>query len=78
MRTLIRNGRVVTAVDDYRADVLVEGEKVSTIGAKLDVETFLADDATNFRAMSVAGERGGLICARRIDHKEAFSLYDNT
>src|SRR5215213_8908806 len=38
MRTLIRNGRVVTAVDDYRADVLIEGETVSTIGAKLDVE----------------------------------------
>ncbi|MBV8856332.1 MAG: dihydropyrimidinase [Acidobacteria bacterium] len=38
MRTLIRNGRVVTAVDDYKADVLIEGEKVSVIGAKLDVE----------------------------------------
>jgi dihydropyrimidinase len=38
MKLLIRNGRVVTAVDDYRADILIEGEKVSTIGAKLDVE----------------------------------------
>jgi len=45
MRTLIRNGRVVTAVDDYRADVLVEGETVSTIGAKLEVEADVVIDA---------------------------------
>src|ERR671917_419544 len=38
MKTLIRNGRVVTAVDDYRADILIEGERVSTIGARLEVE----------------------------------------
>jgi dihydropyrimidinase len=46
MKTLIRNGRVVTAVDDYRADVLVEGEVVSTIGARLDVEADRVIDAT--------------------------------
>ncbi len=45
MKTLIRNGRVVTAVDDYRADILIEGEKVSTIGAKLDVEADRVIDA---------------------------------
>jgi dihydropyrimidinase len=45
MRTLIRNGRVVTAVDDYRADVLVENEVVSTIGARLDVEADRVIDA---------------------------------
>src|SRR4051812_46544312 len=45
MKTLIRNGRVVTAVDDYRADILIEGEKVSTIGAKLDVEADVVIDA---------------------------------
>ena len=44
-KTLIRNGRVVTAVDDYRADVLIEGEKVSTIGAKLEVEADRVIDA---------------------------------
>jgi dihydropyrimidinase len=46
MRTLIRNGRVVTAVDDYRADVLIEGETVSTIGARLDMEADKVIDAT--------------------------------
>ena len=29
MRTLIRNGRIVTAVDDYKGDILIEGEVVS-------------------------------------------------
>jgi dihydropyrimidinase len=46
MRTLIRNGRVVTAVDDYRADILIEGETVSTIGAKLEVEADRVIDAS--------------------------------
>ncbi|HEX6184011.1 MAG TPA: dihydropyrimidinase [Pyrinomonadaceae bacterium] len=45
MKTLIRNGRVVTAVDDYKADILIEGETVSTIGAKLDVEADVVIDA---------------------------------
>jgi dihydropyrimidinase len=45
MKTLIRNGRVVTAVDDYRADILIEGETVSTIGAKLDIEADRVIDA---------------------------------
>src|SRR3954469_19637476 len=46
MRTLIRNGRVVTAVDDYRADVLIEGATVSTIGAKLEMEADRVIDAS--------------------------------
>ena len=46
MRTVIRNGRVVTAIDDYRADVLIEGEKVSVIGARLDVEADRVIDAS--------------------------------
>jgi dihydropyrimidinase len=33
---LIRNGTVVTATDQYRADVFIEGEKVAMIGEKLD------------------------------------------
>jgi dihydropyrimidinase len=46
MKILIRNGRVVTAVDDYKADVLIDGETVSTIGAKLDVEADRVIDAS--------------------------------
>ncbi len=29
MKTLIKNGRIVTAVDDYRADILIEDETIS-------------------------------------------------
>ena len=38
MKTLIKFGRVVTAVDDYIADVLIDGETISVIGKTLDVE----------------------------------------
>src|SRR6195256_5166182 len=37
MRTLIKNGTIVTAVDQYRGDVLVEGEKIAVIGMALDI-----------------------------------------
>jgi dihydropyrimidinase len=37
MTLLIRNGTIVTATDHYRGDILVEGEKISTIGTSLDV-----------------------------------------
>ena len=46
MRTLIRNGRVITAVDDYRGDVLIEGETVAAIGLSLDVEADRVIDAS--------------------------------
>ena len=45
MKTLLKNGRIVTAVDDYKADVLIDGETVSVIGAKLDMEADRVIDA---------------------------------
>jgi dihydropyrimidinase len=45
LKTLIKNGRIITAVDDYRADILIEDERVSVIGAKLDMEADLSIDA---------------------------------
>lgn len=45
MRTVIKNGRIVTAVDDYRADILIEGGKVSMIAATIDVEADRVIDA---------------------------------
>ena len=35
--TLIKNGRIVTAVDDYGADILVNTGRVHTIGRDLSV-----------------------------------------
>ncbi|HVT02084.1 MAG TPA: dihydropyrimidinase [Thermoanaerobaculia bacterium] len=45
MKTLIKNGRVITAVDDYNADILIEGETISVIGAKLEIEADKVIDA---------------------------------
>ena len=45
MKTLIRNGRIITAVDDYRADVLVEDERITLIGEKLDIDADKVIDA---------------------------------
>jgi dihydropyrimidinase len=43
---LINNGTIVTATDQYRGDVLVEGEKISTIGTSLAVAADRTIDAT--------------------------------
>ena len=37
MRTLIKNGTIVTAVDQYAGDVLIENEKIAVIGMALDI-----------------------------------------
>src|SRR5436305_7840677 len=43
--TLIKNGRVITATDDYHADVFIEGEQVKAIGAKLPMAADQVIDA---------------------------------
>ena len=35
MATLIRSGRIVTAVDDYVADILIDGGRICRIGTDL-------------------------------------------
>jgi len=45
MRTIIKNGRVVTAVDDYNADILIEDGKVSLIGLRIDADADRVIDA---------------------------------
>ena len=46
MTTLIKNGRIITATDDYTADVFIDGETVTTIGKSLDVKADRTIDAT--------------------------------
>ena len=46
MKTLIKSGRVVTAVDDYRADILIEDGTVSLIGKEINVEADVVIDAS--------------------------------
>jgi dihydropyrimidinase len=45
MRTLIKNGTVVTATDQYKGDVLVEDEKIAVIGMSLDIQADTVIDA---------------------------------
>src|SRR6266566_2820312 len=45
MSVLIKGGRVVTAADDYIADVLVDGERISLIGESLDLPADRVIDA---------------------------------
>src|SRR5688572_10970154 len=45
MKTLIRNGRIVTAQDDYHADVLIEHESIAAIGRNLTMEADAVFDA---------------------------------
>src|SRR3974390_2347889 len=46
MSVLIKGGRVVTASDDYVADVFVDGERVTLIGESLDLEADKVIDPT--------------------------------
>src|SRR6266852_2750958 len=46
MSVLIKNGRIVTATDDYVADIFIEGETVSAIGKNLAVEADTVLDAS--------------------------------
>jgi dihydropyrimidinase len=45
MKTLIKNGTIVTAVDEYRGDILVDGETIAQIGTRLEVEADTVIDA---------------------------------
>src|SRR6476660_1240130 len=45
MRTLIKNGTVVTATDQYKGDILVDGETISVIGTALDIHADKVIDA---------------------------------
>ena len=44
MSILIKNGRIITAVDDYMGDVFIENETITHIGKSLDME---ADEILN-------------------------------
>jgi dihydropyrimidinase len=45
MRTVIKNGRVVTAVDDYNADILIEDGTIVMIGKTIDADADRVIDA---------------------------------
>ncbi len=45
MSILIKNGRIITATDDYTADIFIEGETISAIGKNLNVTADTIIDA---------------------------------
>src|ERR1044072_862014 len=45
MKTVIRNGRIITAVDDYNADILIEEGKIAAIAKSFDGEADKVIDA---------------------------------
>jgi dihydropyrimidinase len=45
MSILIKNGRIITASDDYTADIFIENEKISTIGKNLTMPADTVIDA---------------------------------
>jgi dihydropyrimidinase len=51
MSLLIKNGRIITAADDYRADILVEGEQIASIGRNLPAGEAQVIDAAGMLVM---------------------------
>jgi dihydropyrimidinase len=51
MSLLIKNGRVITATDDYVADILIEGEVITAIGRNLSIEADKEIDAKGLLVM---------------------------
>ena len=45
MKSLIKNGRIITAVDDYNADILIDDGTVAMIGKTLDLDADKTYDA---------------------------------
>lgn len=47
MSLLIKNGRIITAADDYIADIFIENEKITTIGQNLNIDADKVINANN-------------------------------
>ena len=46
MKTLIKNGRIITASDDFIADILIENEKIVSISKSISEKVDKTIDAT--------------------------------
>ena len=46
MSILIKNGNIITATDNYFADIFIEGETISAIGKNLQVKADKEIDAS--------------------------------
>ena len=46
MKTLIKNGTLITASDTFKSDILIEDEKITRIGLNLEADSDHVVDAT--------------------------------
>ncbi len=51
MKTLIKNGRIITSSDDYVADILIDGETILAIGKDLQMQSDKTIDASGLLVM---------------------------
>ena len=63
-RKISRNGRIVTAVDDYTADLLVDDGRIVAIGRSLDA----GPDAAVIDATGLLVLPGGVDCHTHMDN----------
>ena len=63
MPLLIKNGRIITATDDYKADIFCAGETITRIKESIEPQTLPVDPAT----LEVIDATGKLICPGFID-----------
>jgi dihydropyrimidinase len=62
--SVIRNGRIVTAIDDYCADVLMEDGRIATIGKSLSV----GENVTEYDATGLLVLPGGVDCHTHMEN----------
>ena len=65
--TLIKNGRIITAADDYFADILVEDDRIKLIGQNLQMKADRAIDAGGKYVIPALGRDSGRPASARPD-----------
>jgi dihydropyrimidinase len=60
MPLLIRNGRIITATDDYTGDIFIEGETISAVGKDLAAQMNIPAETTLIDASGLLVMPGGI------------------
>ena len=71
MKIMIKNGTIVTSVDEIRADLLIENEKIAAIGSSLEIQ---ADEDGLIWLMIHSGSRNVGLQVAKFYHKRGKHL----